>query len=536
MRLLPLAALALTFVGAGTLQAQAEKQSVPAVELRLRSVHELLDKAEFVGGLAGKDDIVKSVKAILKTMTKEKTGLIGIDPKKPIGFYADLSVDVVNSPGVLMIPITDKDTFLKFLADREITTEPGKEGTTKVFVPVVSELHMRFTNDYLYVGRSVKDLDVKVLPTPKAFFAKDDPAFASLIVRFDRIPDDVKKVIIGQVELNVAEQRRQNGMKEDPVEKAVLNFLGDVLSGGVQTFFDDARELKARVVVDETGEELAAEVTLTAKPGSTLAKNISSLGGQTSLPAAITMTKAPAVRATAKAGLPPELKKRFAKMLDDLSKEIEEKAEPTAKEVVRNGLEALLPTFKAGETDTAITLTAPDAKGKYNLILATAVKKGKDIEKLLKDLSGFAGAVADFNFDVEKIGEFSLHKIVVTAAPPEVEEVFGTSTFWLAVSDNYIALSLEPDGTLIRSGLKAKAASVPALSVELSSSGLLPLVGRELKPDERKAVMKDAFGDGNVAGKDTISVSITGGDMLSLKVNAKGKAVRMFFALGEFKR
>ena len=536
MRFKWLAALTFALVAVGAAQAQPEKQAEPTVELRLRSVNDLLDKAEFVGGLAGKDDIVKSVRALLKTMTKEKTGLAGVDPKRPFGFYATLSVDVVNSPGIVMIPISDKETFLKFLADRGITTEKGDEGTTKVFVPIVSELFMRFANDYLYIGRSVKDVDPKVLIAPKAFFAKDDGAFASLIVRLDTIPDDLKAFILGQFELVVAEQRKMNGEKEDPAPKALLDFLANGATGALKTFFEDAKEFKVRLFVEEKGDDLSAEVTLTAKKGSTLSKTFSSVSGQTSIPAAITATKEPIVRVTTKAALTPDLKKQFAKVVDELSKEIETKADPNAQAVVRQALDTLAPTFKAAELDLAFALDGPDVKGKHKLILALGVKKGKDIEKLLKELSQFAGAVADFDFDVEKIGEFSLHKITLADGPPELEKIFGTKTFWLAVSDSYIALSIEPEGKLIREGLKAKAVTVPALSFELSAAKLLPLVGKDLKPDELKAIMKDAFGDGGITGKDTITVTITGGEMMTLKAKLKGKAVRLFTALGEIKK
>lgn len=536
MRFQWLAALTVALVGVGAAQAQPEKQSEPTVELRLRSVNDLLDKAEFVSALAGKDDVIKIARGFLKSITKEKTGLAGIDPKRPFGFYANLSVDVVNSPSIVMIPIADQETFLKFIADKGITTEKGEEGTIKVFVPVVSELYMRFTNDYLYIGRSVKDVDPKVLIAPKAFFAKDDGAFASLIFRLDTIPDDLKAFILGQFELVVAEQRKMNGEKEDPTPKVLLDFFADGVTGALKTLFDDGKEFKVRLFVEEKGDDLSAEVSLTAKKGSTLAKTFTSVSGQTSIPAAITAAKDPVVRASAKAALTPDLKKRFSKVVDELSKEIEDKADPNAKAVVRQALETLGPTFKAAELDAAFALDGPDAKGKHKLILALAVKKGKDIEKLLKELSQSAGAVADFDFDVEKIGEFSLHKIALNAGPPELEKIFGTRTFWLAVSDSYLALSIEPEGSLIREGLKAKATTVPAFSFELSAAKLLPLVGKDLKPDELKAIMKDAFGDGATAGKDTISVTITGGEVLTLKAKVKGKAVRVFSALGEMKK
>jgi hypothetical protein len=537
MRLLRMAAITAAFAFAGSVQAQSAKQTEPTVELRVRSVNDIFDKAEYLGGLAGKEDIVKAVKGMVKNLTDVKTGIEGVDPKRPFGLYAYMSMDVITSPVILMIPIADQERFLKMLNDRaEIVPEKAENGTLKVPVPYVNELFLRFTNDYLYIGRSVEDLDPKKLITPKAFFAKDDGSIASLIFRIDGIPDDTKKFVFGQFEHHVAEQRRQNGMNEDPIAKAFLNWAGDGLSGGLKTLLDDAKEVNVRVFVDDKKDELSAEVTLTAKQGSTMAKTLQSFAGKSSLPAAIVSAKDPAIRATAKGGLTPELKTRFAKVIDEASEEGLKKVDPNAKAVVRQGIEALAPTIKAAEVDGAVALNGPDAKGKYTLILASAVKQGKEIEKLLKELALSAGGVADFTFDVEKIGDFSLHKITLFDGPPELEKFFGTKTFWLAISDSHIALSIEPDGAVIHAGLKSKPVEVPILSLEVSIAKLLPIIGKDLKPDEVKAIMKDAFGDDISAGKDKVSVTLTAGDQLTLKGKVKGKAVRVLAALDQLKK
>ena len=72
---------------------------------------------------------------------------------------------------------------------------------------------------------------------------------------------------------------------------------------------------------------------------------------------------------------------------------------------------------------------------------------------------------------------------------------------------------------------------MPVLSGEVSVAKLLPLVQPDLKPDELKALLKDAFGDGPTTGKDTISISVEGGDKLTAKVKMKGKALRLFAGL-----
>jgi hypothetical protein len=536
MRISWLAAILAALMGGNFAQAQPAKPAEPTVELRLRSITDLLDKAEFVGGLAGQEEIVKGVKGILKNLTKEKTGLEGIDPKRPFGLYANLNLDVINSPVILMVPIADQDRFLTMLKDRlEVVPEKADDGTLKVFVPLVNELYLRFANDYLYVGRTAKELDTTLLINPKTFFGKDEAAIGSLIVRLDRIPDEVKTFILGQFELSVAEQRKKNGAKENTGEKAFLDWLGDGMNGGLNTLLKDSKELNVRVFIDEKADELSAEITLTARTGSTLAKNFSTWGGQSSLSAGIVSAKDAALRATGKASLPADLKKRFAKVVDEMIAEIVKKVDPNARALAQQALDTLAPTFKAAEVDGAIAFSGPNANGKYTLILAEAVKKGKEIEKLLKEVAGFAGAVADFDFDVEKIGDFSLHKITLNEIPPELDAIFGAKTFWLAVSESHLVLSLEPDGTVIRAGLKSKPVTVPVLAFELAVARLLPIIAKDLKEDDRKAIMKDAFGSTGPTGKDTISVTITAGEQITVKAKVKGKAVRVLFGVNQFK-
>ncbi len=128
-------------------------------------------------------------------------------------------------------------------------------------------MYLRFANDYLYVAPSAKDLDPKALIAPKTYFAKDDGAVASVLVRVDNIPAEVKTFVVGQFELAVAEQRKKNGPNEKPAEKIILDCLGDGAAGGIKSLLDDSKELTVRVFIDEKADDMSAEVTLTPKAG-----------------------------------------------------------------------------------------------------------------------------------------------------------------------------------------------------------------------------------------------------------------------------
>lgn len=319
----------------------------------------------------------------------------------------------------------------------------------------------------------------------------------------------------------------------DPAEKAGFEFAAEVFTGGLVALLDDTKEVSARLFIDEKTDEFTIDATLTPKPGTASAKYIASLAGKSSLSAGIVGGKDAVARGSAKLVMPDEMKKQFGKLVDTAIAEIAKKANnDQERDLIKKVTDTLAPTLKATELDLAATLTGPDAKGRYALLAAVAVKNGKEIEKLIKEFAPFLQQGADITFDVEKVGGFTLHKVAVQELPPEMEKIFGTKTVWLAISDTHIALSLEPDGTAIRAGLKAPPAQVPVLNVELSAAKLLPLVAQNLPADKIKMALKETFGDSSPVGKDTITVTVTGGAALTAKAKMKGKVVQLIFSTG----
>ena len=544
MRIRSLVAILLAVAAGLVGGSRSAKAAEPTLEVRVQSVNVLLDKAEYVAGLAGKEDVIQSVKLILKNLQMEGKGIEGVDPQRPFGLYATLSTDVIGSPVIAMVPIADQDRFLAMLRDRlNITPEKMDGGALKVELPdgvknpVVGALYLRFANDYLYVARSVKDLDSNGLIAPKTFFAKDDGAVASAIMRGDRIPVEVKTFIVGQMELALAEQRR----KAKATGKSVAELAGeewgaDSVIRVTKALLEDSKELALRVFIDAKADELSAEVVIVPKTGTASAKYVSSLGGRMSLSAGIVAAKDAVARTAVKFALPTEARASFSKVVDSVLAQAVKDAGDEGRVFAERVAKVLSPTLKAGELEMAAALLGPDAKGRHTLLAAMAVKDGKEIEKLAKDFAVFAGGAADITFDIEKIGDFNLHKVVLNDVPEPFEAIFGTKTIWVAVSDTHVAVSVEPEGAAIRAGLKAKPAPVPILSVEVSLAKLLPLVAKDLKPDEVKALLRDAFGSGGTNGKDTVTITITGGQQLTAKAKLKGKGVRLLAGADLFKK
>ncbi|HXD86255.1 MAG TPA: hypothetical protein VN641_07165, partial [Urbifossiella sp.] len=408
------------------------------------------------------------------------------------------------------------------------------DGISKAAVPFLNELFLRFTNGYLYIGRTAKDLDAKKLLAPMAFFAADDGAVISIAARLDRIPAEVKTLFFGQFEHKVMEEQKKNQAGQDEIKKKVAALTTDAGIGAVKMLLDDGKELSLKAFADPKSDDLRIELTVTAKDGTALSKTFSGLSGRTSLPAAIAAVKNPVAHLSSKAGLPEALKKRFEPVIDQMVKDAIDKAGD--REAARRVLEPLAATAKAGNVDFAITLAGPDANKHYSVVAAAMITDARELEKVAKAYAPMVPAnVAEITFDVEKIGKFSLHKLVAKEDDADFDKVFGTRTGWMAVSDDCIAVSIEPEGALLKAGLKASPAAAPVLDGEVALARLVPLVEKKLKPDEMQALIKDSFGNSPPAGKDTIGLSIQGGRQLSVKFKMKGKAFRLATMLDQFK-
>jgi len=417
MRMWAVAAVVLAgaAAGPGRVAAQPAKTTEPTVEVRVRSVNDLLDRAEYIGGLVGQEEPIKQARDLVKHLSAEGKGIEGIDPKRPFGAYATVTPDVHDSPFVVMVPVADKDRLLAAMKERlNITPEKADGGLMKVFVPLVNEVYLAFANGYVYASPNAKALDAKSLIDPKAFFGKDDGSVASVVARIDRVPDQVKGLLASQLEMGL-QQERKKGAAANPAEEKLKEIVFDALAGGAKTLVDDGKEVSLKLFIDAKTDELSIEAALSAKDGSTLAKNIAALAGKTSLPAGIVAAAgSPVGKAGVKLALTPDFRTRFAGLVDQGIAEVVKQAKPNERELAKRVLTTLAPTAKAGELDAAVAFTGPDAKGKYGLIGAVAVKDGAEILKLAKDLSIHIPAdAAEVSFDVEKVGKFALHKVTL---------------------------------------------------------------------------------------------------------------------------
>lgn len=494
----------------------------PAVEVRMISPVDLAPYIEYGGELLGQGEAGKQFAGILKTLADNDKGFEGLDLKKPVGGYAVLADKVEDSTVVLMIPIADEEAFVGALSGKA-GLDPKKDektGAYSVDVPNFPDtVHFRFADGYLYATlRTADGVDKAKLIAPKTFFAGKQAGVISAAVHFDRIPADLRKMLYGQLELQLKEGMQADA---DPTSKRLQEFLVDVGVDAVKTLLTEGETLTLSLDADPKGDDLKLALAVTPKKDTTLAKTLTSFADRDSVAAALAAVKNPVLSAGMNFTLPPEAKKKFAALADDLAKAAVDSAKESEKPVMKLLADAILPTLKEGDAQLGVVLT--DAgKGKIGLTGGLKTVGGKDIEKTAKLMAvALPKEQGSFTPDADKAGERAVHKLTFakTDGLP-----FASDTLWLLTSDDLIAVATDAKADGIKAVGTAKPTKAPMLAFEMSWVRFSGLVG-SADADTIKNLVNSVFEDGKTDGLDTLKVTASGGKQFTLNVTLKGKAV-----------
>src|SRR5262249_59104821 len=112
-------------------RADGEAPARPAVIVRFSSLDRLTADARYLAKLADREELFRQVEALLKARTGEK-GLEGLDPKKPIGFYAQVGPNGIDSTGALLVPVVDEKALLGQLENLDLKAQKDKDGVYSV--------------------------------------------------------------------------------------------------------------------------------------------------------------------------------------------------------------------------------------------------------------------------------------------------------------------------------------------------------------------------------------------------------------------
>jgi len=535
-RLLALLALFGFLAAPSAVRAADAKAAGPTFMLRVQSINDMLDNGEYIAGLVGQEDAAKQLLGFARALGGDKKVLEGVDMSKPFAVYAYLADEITKSEAVAMLPIGDKDAFMGLLKGRlglEVTDEKG--GLYSVESPNNSgTIFFRFENGYVYGTYLNKDnVAVAKLPKPADVIGKDYGVL-SLSFRVDRLPDEMKKFAMGAVETALAEAKNQPVPNETPAIKAIKEKSIDSLAAAVKSVLYDGEEVTLKIDVNPKKDELALEMAMTAKKGSTLAKEMQDIKARKSVAFGALSTKDTAFLMGGNMALPASIKTLLGPAIDDLVKLGLKEVPADAIGVVEPVLKGILPTLKAGDLDGGFALIGPTTDGKYTGLSVGKVANGKDFEKSIKEAVGKLPAEYKdlFKLDAETVDGVTYHMIKVQDKLDEkTRKTFGDSDVWLAFRDDAAMAAFGPQAKdVLKAALKSSPKADSVMKMELSVARLIP-AAEVANEKTAKQAAKKVFGN-DLTG-DTFTLSFDAGDSIRMRAALKGKVIKFGMLMSE---
>ncbi|HEY8506444.1 MAG TPA: hypothetical protein VIL46_17815, partial [Gemmataceae bacterium] len=539
-----LASAAALLAGGPTLRADDAK---PTLLLRVESIDGLLKNAEYIAELAGQKENADQFLGIVKSMTDPVKGLEGIDTGRPIGLFARMKGMPGEQPPaafaaqqqvVALVPVADQEALLNFFGRFGIEPQKGDDGVYTVNLPGAPvAVYFRFAQKYACVTAMQKEnISEKNLPDLAKALELPGHGLVDLVVNFDTIPPELRKMALGQLEMKLAEAKQERDPGDTDAEHALKGELLDSLVGGAKMLLEGAGTLHLSLGVDQRAEELRAGASLTGMEGTELARRFAALGKRTSATLAGLREKGNVFLFNGTYTLPDSLRDALGRAYDtfikEASRELARKG-PEKSKVSPEAVEALLaslkPTIAAGESDGGYAMYGPNADGKYTVVLGAKVRQGRGIEeavrKVVRDLPPEVQKLV--RFDAGKAGGANLHQVQL---PPKafedenVRQLFGeNASVWLAVSDDRIWGAFGTDAEqAVKDLLGTKPAPAPVAVYEVRLKGLVPLIARE--HPGATAAAKEAFGEG-ARDADLVRLLIEGGDKLSVRLTVGARII-----------
>lgn len=495
----------------------------PGLEIRAKSVLEMTDYFEYLGGLAGQEEQGKQFAEMVKAFGGKKGVIEGIDLTKPIGAYAVFTPDMVDSQFVVMLPCTDEKAFVGLLKTR-LSLDPEEEGqgVYKLTIPnVPPPVFFKLHEGYL----CITILDAKHLKTlldPKAFFAAKEDALIAVHLHIDRIPAEFRKVALAQLELKIND--RVAKMKDGDAGERLGHYLAT--EGGMKAaacVLNEGKTLSLKFNVVPKSDDLTLTATMTAKDGSDFEKILKSLANKPATAALAANAEHPVISVLLNAGAPDSMKKALADKIDEGINEAVKKAGGD-REAVEKIFDAFAPTLKAGDYELGVAITGTPAGGKLKLVGAAKATSGKEIEKLAKEFASFIPEdKAKFEFDRAKFTGGNLHK--VTVLNDDLKRLYGSETVWAGISENLYVIGFEEKGDETARIANLKPGTSPMLAAKLAAARFLPLTDPSIDSKMVAEASDEVFGGPAKPGADEIALTVTGGKELTIALTAKGKAI-----------
>jgi hypothetical protein len=497
-------------------RADEAKPETPMLVLRLRSIDTLIDNGKLLARLAGKEDLGNQVEGLIKARLGPG-GLEGIDTRRPIGVYANISDDLSEPAGVVMVPIADENAFLSLLENLSFKAEKKKDGLYIIQQEVIPlRVGFRFAHKYAYFSvQNLQALAKESLVAPARIFPRNLTADLSGSLRLDRVPAGARKLALGKIEEDLAKEKDKQKPGESETQRQARLAILDAFARDVAEVLDNGRELSVQLNIDRQREQLAVQLALDARPDSRLARDIRALGDGKSLFTGI-LAKGAAMNGLFHVLLPEEVRKALVPVFADGMRQAERnEANEAKRQAIARLNKALAPSLESGDIDAAFSLRGPSAAKRYTLVGGVKLHKGDALERTLRDLIKDLPAeeLAKIHLDQETVKGAKIHRIDAQKSyDAKARAAFGDNPLYVAFRPDAVFVAVGDQGLeALKEALGAAPAPAPPLRLEVEVGQLARTLA---KTEAQQEAVRKVFTEADAG---TMRLELEGGASLRLR-------------------
>ncbi len=539
-RVLPVLLIALLASAAGLVPAQAASAAEPKpfAVAAIASYDEIMADLNWAGELAGEANVAKRVEALVKFFTQDK-GLAGLNKKKPLGAVVFATDD--QPVGCALIPVTDFDKLLDVVEPFAKKIEELDSGALRIEGdgPTIFVKHQN--------GWAIASDKHDVLALAPANPAK---WLAPLVKQYDAaisfnargVPAKLRKQLISQIKKEAAKGESRLPGETDELYALRKRLMASAV-GAITTAINDLESVTIGWSLDRKAKTASAELAVTARKGSKMARAMAQLAGAETAFGGFLMDEA-AITAHLTGDCPflagADFGAAFAAGKKEIFKQIDadvpdEHAE-AAKDLIEGLLEVAEETIATGRIDGAASvILEPDAA---TLVAGRHLADGRKLEavlgRALKAARKEHAAIIDkhLKVDADECCGVSFHVITIPI-PPGSEDAeqavqllgeklqivggFGKEAVYVAVGKD----ALKTLKQAIGNSSEPKAVVPAAISVSLSKIANVAAELSEGPQKEQAQIVASMLAEAE--GKDHLSLSAVATDRgVKLRVEIEG--------------
>jgi hypothetical protein len=422
VKLLPKSMFAMAAAAALLLApSQLLAQVKPVLVVSVSSVEDTLADIVYITKAAGQEDAGRTVMFLSSVYTN------GIDKKKPIGMYVAPKANSAEFVPVVFVPVTDLKIILETFKGQIGAPKDAGDGVLEIAgggMPV----YIKEKTGWAFVSNAKENLTD--LPADPAALLGGLPKEYTLAVKVNvaNVPADLKKVGVDAIKEGFERQLQNNprgGADAEFLEKMQRNQLESLVK-----MVDELDEITMGFAIDGPGKRTYLDVNVTAREGTSLAKQYAMLADAKSSFSGFLLPNAAATLNLTQTMLKEDvdqvvgmLKGVKANALKEIDNDpsLDDPKRAAAKEVLGSLLDAFTKTVEGGKVDGGAVLVL-DAKS-VDFAAGGLVANGKEIEDSFKRLIDLAKNEPDFptvKLNAGSHGGITFHSI--TAPIPESEK------------------------------------------------------------------------------------------------------------------